>query len=73
MIRAVPLPPDAIRRPSARNDNFLRTREGRVAEGGEMEAADWRVTVLVLVLRIVLTILEMKKARRRGDEPTSLS
>ncbi len=38
-----------------------------------MEAADWRVTVLVLVLRIVLTILEMKKARRRGDEPTSLS
>ncbi len=38
-----------------------------------MEAADWRVTVLVLVLRIVLTILEMKKARRSGDEPTSLS
>ncbi len=38
-----------------------------------MEAADWQATVLVLVLRIVLTILEMKKARRRGDEPTSLS
>ena len=39
-----------------------------------MQSPDWEITALVLSLRIVLTILEIVKARRaKGDEPTQQS
>ena len=34
-----------------------------------MQSADWQITITVLLLRIVLTILEMVKARRGNGEP----
>ncbi len=34
-----------------------------------MQPDDWRVTVVVLALRITLVILEMVKARRDNGEP----
>ncbi len=34
-----------------------------------MQPADWQITLGVLLLRIVLTILEIVKARRSDGEP----